>query len=1067
MPMSSPSAFFKAGRYSELVMHSDRWSNHWEVYAAQALIGLPEQAIEPLGRFDEPQARFFQAAACWIAGDTGAARALCRGLETSVGVGLAELSSRDRINVLCQLPANRHGPHVHLIGAAADPLFQISNISHHHDDLPLRPGASIWDYANRESPPDLFLCEMVEWHQIPTDFQELPCPLIGATSDFDLHIQGIQPWLNAFDLVLVNDHTEYAGLRGCTTQPMAVFPLLFGCPSNLPTMTSGPRDIDVFMSGTLFAPYHPDKASLLHAVLDLEDLNVVLVNGHMPEDDYFDFLSRSKLTVSYYRRPGGMVTRGIEAVCMGCVVLLQDGSVLNLYAPESHGIVPYDSTPDGLAHAIAEALPRMPDLQRRAAAAAPHFRAMFAGPSVASRFLRTMAVMGLLHQPVGRPVSRTLVQKRNMFWKGWQPGGGNLDFASDLAQSNLARLALLPSPLEERTNEEVREILLAAAASAIARKEPDWDTGQVAPALDRLLKAVTEVPNALVPAFNYIRGCLHFGTPKQKAEAIEHAIAMADRDEKFWRVTPLDDVYPYDFCSDHFNYRAYLDLVTSGIQPDGLSWREDGASDFAGKAVRFLLAGLHHYLALVLDSAEHANCAWNLDPDFPPYLLDFAARHAAIGGDLCPLVPALTKLVRNSAFAPQAMEQLRVAAAMIPGCCDLLDLEAHMDRYNQSLVENDSHLFKVQSAYFRQQILGPGGQVGPVKVMNCGDIIKDDSEDGDDENCSLSIISNDRMVLHGNVSGRVIYAVPSWAGPVGLRGGETLVKAPQTTPLLHPGRAMNVGLRAAESRWVALVGSSGTGLSADAFQHALQAVKGAGAPRVAMVMSEGDGRVAALVCRRIDALLCGGLEAHQARFCLPPDLERLASRLQENGVRLLGGIPMPSPPVREAATRLWPELFSTSRRRRPHLEDTGLVKLGLDLMCGSTEGSEMLETPGGVDLLYHLDRGLNSRRIDDGLRIERDCLADRVLVSPTINFLAGRYHVQALIRSDEVGTVCRLVLDRFGSLGKAEEQQTWALGEINSDAHFEIAVSGQFRLTLIHIGVASWDIVGLKLRREV
>ncbi|MBV5334018.1 hypothetical protein JZU57_02010, partial [bacterium] len=104
--------------------------------------------------------------------------------------------------------------------------------------------------------------EMVEWHQIPPDFIDLPCKTIGVTSDFDLHMQGLHPWLQAFDELVVNDHTEFAGLRPTVDTPISVFPLVFGCPIDLPEPVRRQRDIDVFMSGTLFAPYHPDKAAL-------------------------------------------------------------------------------------------------------------------------------------------------------------------------------------------------------------------------------------------------------------------------------------------------------------------------------------------------------------------------------------------------------------------------------------------------------------------------------------------------------------------------------------------------------------------------------------------------------------------------------------------------------------------------------------------------------------------------------------------------------------------------------------------------------------------------------------
>jgi hypothetical protein len=92
----------------------------------------------------------------------------------------------------------------------------------------------------------------------------------------------------------------------------------------------------------------------------------------------------------------------------------------------------------------------------------------------------------------------------------------------------------------------------------------------VAP-LDR---AVARFPDALVPRFNLIRILLHFGD----GEAVGRGLALLDdtlrRPGDVWRIDPLDDVLPWDFCSSFFDYRRYFDAVGMVLGGDAARARD-------------------------------------------------------------------------------------------------------------------------------------------------------------------------------------------------------------------------------------------------------------------------------------------------------------------------------------------------------------------------------------------------------------------------------------------------------------------------------------------------------------
>jgi hypothetical protein len=167
----------------------------WRTHAALGLCGNSGPALERLSALDTEDARFHEGVIRWIDGDEAAAIRLLARCDDAHADNLLRLIRKPRISVLAQLPWQRSsaGPHTLLHAGEMDPKFRIRNISFAAGDLPNAPNADIHGFYDAGDPPDFYLAEMVEWHLIPPNLQELPCPTIGQTGDYDLHIQTVYP----------------------------------------------------------------------------------------------------------------------------------------------------------------------------------------------------------------------------------------------------------------------------------------------------------------------------------------------------------------------------------------------------------------------------------------------------------------------------------------------------------------------------------------------------------------------------------------------------------------------------------------------------------------------------------------------------------------------------------------------------------------------------------------------------------------------------------------------------------------------------------------------------------
>jgi hypothetical protein len=588
----------------------------WRYWASLGLIGHPADAAGALERFADPRAAFFSGVASWISGDDSRARHVLTRCDGEHARRLVDLIGKRPITVLAQLPWNRTGSW-DILSHLKDPAFELFNISFHRDDIQNRPYADVNSLIPAGAKLDFFVAEMLEWHLIPPNVRTLGCPVIGHSSDFDLHIQTVVPWLELFDELIVLDHVEWRQMSGVVPVPVSVFPQVFGVPAQLPDVSSGEREIDVFLSGTITHPYHLDKDPVVLDIVGLPEIRLRMIHGFEATREYYQNLASSKVCCTFVRHAGAMPTRGLEALAMGCAVVVQEESALRLFAGESEGVVPYQSAPQHLGAAIRTVLSGWDEYCLRARRGAEIVRRQFALEQVASRYFRFLTFLAARPRPARTgPEPDRLIQKRAIVHKGWLPsyrfGSGVLMDWALLSTASIER-QLDAEETASLLNDLARERLLVHY----------HDPGSSSPWIDQVVtpleRAVERFPRALVPRLNLVRVLLHFGEP----EYVRRGVGLLDdtlgRPVDLWQVDPLDDVLPWDFCPSWFNYRRYLDVVTGGLA---------SPASTAPELVAVIVASLSHYRARYADEIPSGRSKWELaqdavrlDPDFAEYVL--------------------------------------------------------------------------------------------------------------------------------------------------------------------------------------------------------------------------------------------------------------------------------------------------------------------------------------------------------------------------------------------------------------------------------------------------------------
>lgn len=604
---------FAAGNFAAVAAGGA--TGDWYRYAAMGLLGRPHVAWEGLRRFDHLDAQFYAAVAAWIDGDEDTAARMLEPVPTPFARSLLALIRKPMIRVLARSGLGGEEPGDLLVGAAADGKFQLQDLDFEARDLSKATAADSLPFAD-DHPPDFCLCAMPERQLIPPGLEELPCPVLGQLSDYDRHIQAISPWLPLFDALVVADQGQWQDLFRLVSVPVWTFPKSCVLPGRLPPLPGEARRFDVVQTETMLHPYFPEAGELLQQILSVPNLAFRWINGSVPLEERHALLATSKVVPTYLRHAGSIPSHGVEALAMGCAVLVQRGSALALFAGEREGVLTYDLREGDLPAVLGQILGAWPEFQDRARRGASLVRREFAASRVVSQYLRFLTVLAA--RP-GRPRRRigpdVLDRKRPSLWRGWT--ADDPEVIRQVQEQNLTRwrrrLHQAPSP--RLYIDMAREIVLAQAADRGAAYGSPVAEETITQVLRFFRAGMGRFPASLVLRFNLVRVSLHFGRPPEVLEALRLAGETLAQPASSWDLDVLEDVFPWDFCNTFFNYRSYLDLVTQH-----LVWGTEVRPDL----IRLVLASLHFYLAHYSGSLAAYRSAAAADPAFPYYRLGYA-----------------------------------------------------------------------------------------------------------------------------------------------------------------------------------------------------------------------------------------------------------------------------------------------------------------------------------------------------------------------------------------------------------------------------------------------------------
>lgn len=595
----------------------------------------------------------------WIDGDDSLAISYLAHCHLLHAQNLLRLIEKPCIRVLAQLPRVTNGSQDLLSGAELDPKFKVKNIGFDRQDLPNRPYADVHDFYDATNSPDFYFTQMVEWHLIPPNIQQLPCPILGQTSDYDLHIQSIHSWLSLFDELVVNGPNEVEEVSRLSGVSVTAYHKTFNISDLLPPLPpESLRELDLFVSGTTQHPYHPDKALLFNRILDIPNFNMYFYNQFLKQKAYYEMLGYSKIALTFIRHADAMPTRGLESLAMGCALIVQNQSVLTHYFTEEEGVVTYDFAKDNLNDVIMRIKREWPLFEQRARRGAEIVRREFSAARVASQYLRFLTVLAAKPRPLRQMRSvDDLVQKRSVQSKGW---GWPQDVYTDLINENkrrsieneVAGLTEGPSTVNNKARDNMLDYY--TWASNVKDLEHQYHRDQLSEIMLCFRQGTASFPRSLILHFNMIRAALHFGDPKEVREALVRAEIVVGKMESYWHLLPMDDVMPWDFFSQMFNYRSYFDSVTEHLK---------GSLLLVNQHVKLVLASLYYYLGHYTDQLLYLERAVELDPDFPFYRYRLALELLVRGrkDDWNRVGKLLESLVENSilfAYAYPLLEKM-------------------------------------------------------------------------------------------------------------------------------------------------------------------------------------------------------------------------------------------------------------------------------------------------------------------------------------------------------------------------------------------------------------------------
>ncbi len=190
-----------------------------------------------------------------------------------------------------------------------------------------------------EEKPDFLFALSPQW-LLPRNFHKIKQPKLLWCHDTDVFAYRSVDDFSIFDIGICGCSQEHFELsRVARLHSVAN---IMSNPLNMPfpeTRQPVKKDIDVIFSGSSLDPFHSEKPRFIYQLAELNDPHVIrIVDGHVPEKQYFDLLASSRFLAMVGRQAGAPSPRWRDALANGSCVLFPEGT---FYDEVSPGCFPY------------------------------------------------------------------------------------------------------------------------------------------------------------------------------------------------------------------------------------------------------------------------------------------------------------------------------------------------------------------------------------------------------------------------------------------------------------------------------------------------------------------------------------------------------------------------------------------------------------------------------------------------------------------------------------------------------------------------------------------------------
>lgn len=354
--------YFARGDYTQAARHAVSAALRG---CALIMLGDLERGLALLGNAATARDAYCRAIAFWGQGEPEAALDALKPAATdaSWGTAAAKLSrfiAGEKIRILFQGRDDPDCPDYDIVGALrAIPYVDLKTVGYTlTSDVIVDYGSTLEDVLD-DLPdgwtPDMWVCHMFEDNPPPVGIERATFPVFGHTQDYDRHFHQCQHYLKLFDGLIALGSADHADFSMLSESPVFVFPLLLGVDmADKPDSDGATKDLDVFVSGTIFSNIH-EKSACLYNVSQMSDrYKVRLLDGYVSPESYYDGLAAAKATFTYVNRAGLVNGRAVEAISVGTCALYQEGGELGIFLSEEEGAIPY--TPDNYLDVLAKVI---------------------------------------------------------------------------------------------------------------------------------------------------------------------------------------------------------------------------------------------------------------------------------------------------------------------------------------------------------------------------------------------------------------------------------------------------------------------------------------------------------------------------------------------------------------------------------------------------------------------------------------------------------------------------------------------------------------------------------------